>query len=192
MGVTWNLSWIERTQRAQRRMSGWLGKVAAGILCLAGATSCLLQVAVIGYSHQYEVVLGEGITGGLVFILAAAASLAFLPTLANSITKQVVVVVVLLVSCTMASLLSVLSTLRLLAVPHDIYYIHYGLVSLMCNLYSGLLACGLIAGLASLTLLTVTCLGLPFCTTHNQVSPLGQKKEEKVAPAKSAKNGGWR
>lgn len=105
---------------------------------------------------------------------------------------QVVVVVVLLVSCTMASLLSVLSTLRLLAVPHDIYYIHYGLASLMCNLYSGLLACGLIAGLASLTLLTVTCLGLPFCTAHNQVSPLGQKKgrhEEKVAPTKSD---GWR
>ena len=43
----------------------------------------------IGYSHQYEVVLGEGITGGLVFILAAAASIAFLPTLVNSITKQV-------------------------------------------------------------------------------------------------------
>ena len=109
-----------------------------------------------------------------------------------SFCHQVVVVVVLLVSCTMASLLSVLSTLRLLAVPHDIYYIHYGLVSLMCNLYSGLLACGLIAGLASLTLLTVTCLGLPFCTTHNQVSPLGQKKDEKVAPAKIANNGGWR
>ena len=108
---------------------------------------------------------------------------------------QVLLVVVLLVSCTMASLLSVLSTLRLLAVPHDIYYIHYGLASLMCNLYSGLLACGLIAGLASLTLLTVTCLGLPFCTAHNQVSPLGQKKgrhEEKVAPTKSANNGEWR
>ena len=59
---------------------------------------------------------------------------------------QVVVVVVLLVSCTMASLLSVLSTLRLLAVPHDIYYVHYGLASLMCNLYSSLLACGLLAG----------------------------------------------
>ena len=165
----------------------------------------------IGYSHQYEVVLGEGITGGLVFLMAAAASLAFLPTLGNSVTKQVdlfgngmgiiflchqvVVVVVLLVSCTMASLLSVLSTLRLLAVPHDIYYIHYGLASLMCSLYSGLLACGLIAGLASLTLLTVTCLGLPFCTAHNQVSPLGQKKgrhEEKVAPTKSANNGEWR
>ena len=48
-----------------------------------------VKVAVIGYSHQYEVVLGEGITGGLVFILAAAASIAFLPTLVNSITKQV-------------------------------------------------------------------------------------------------------
>ena len=43
----------------------------------------------IGYSHQYEVVLGEGITGGLVFLMAAAASLAFLPTLGNSVTKQV-------------------------------------------------------------------------------------------------------
>ena len=43
----------------------------------------------IGYSHEYEVVLGEGITGGLVFLMAAAASLAFLPTLANSVTKQV-------------------------------------------------------------------------------------------------------
>ena len=109
---------------------------------------------------------------------------------------QVVVVVILLVSCTMASLLSVLSTLRLLAVPHDIYYIHYGLASLMCSLYSGLLACGLIAGLASLTLLTVTCLGLPFCTTHNQVGPLGQKKEGqdgKVGASGSANNnGGWR
>ena len=167
----------------------------------------------IGYSHEYEVVLGEGITGGLVFLMAAAASLAFLPTLANSVTKQVdfleigtdgcrilcnqvVVVVVLLVSCTMASLLSVLSTLRMLAVPHDIYYIHYGLVSLMCNLYSGLLACGLIAGLASLTLLTVTCLGLPFCTTHNnQVGPMGRNKEgqdQKVAATRSANNGGWR
>ena len=48
-------------------------------------------------------------------------------------------------------------------VPHDIYYAHYGLASLMCNLYSGLLACGLVAGLASLTLLTATCLGLPAC-----------------------------
>ena len=43
----------------------------------------------IGYSHQYEVVLGEGITGGLVFLMAAAASIAFLPTLINSVTKQV-------------------------------------------------------------------------------------------------------
>merc|ERR1712037_333179 len=94
---------------------------------LVEISSFIQQVAVIGYSHQYEVVLGEGITGGLVFLMAAAASLAFLPTLGNSVTKQVVVVVVLLVSCTMASLLSVLSTLRLLAVPHDIYYIHYGL-----------------------------------------------------------------
>ena len=64
--------------------------------------------------------------------------------------------VVLLVSCTMASLLSVLSTLRLLAVRHDIYYVHYGLASLMCNIYSGLLACGLVAGMASPTLLTAT------------------------------------
>jgi len=175
----------------------WLGKVAAGILGLAGAASCLLQVGVIGYSHQYEVVLGEGITGGLVFLMAAAASLAFAPTLANSVTKQVAVVVVLLVSCTMASLLSVLSTLRLLAVPHDIYYIHYGLASLMCNLYSGLLACGLMAGLASLTLLTVTCLALPFCTTHNQVGPLGQKKEGQdgkggATGSANNNNGGWR
>ena len=47
---------------------------------------------------------------------------------------QVVVMVVLLVSCTMACLLSVLSTLRLLAVPHDIYYVHYGLAFLMWRL----------------------------------------------------------
>ena len=109
---------------------------------------------------------------------------------------QVLLVVVLLVSCTMASLLSVLSTLRLMAVPHDIYYIHYGLASLMCNLYSGLLACGIIAGLTSLTLLTVSCLGLPFCAAHNQVGPVaGQRNEgqdDKVDTARNHNNGGWR
>ena len=47
------------------------------------------QVAVIGYSQEYEVVLGEGITGGLVFLMAAAAFLAFAPQLSNSVTKQV-------------------------------------------------------------------------------------------------------
>ena len=43
----------------------------------------------IGYSHEYEVVLGEGITGGLVFLMAAAAFLAFAPQLSTSVTKQV-------------------------------------------------------------------------------------------------------
>ena len=109
---------------------------------------------------------------------------------------QVLLVVVLLVSCTMASLLSVLSTLRLMAVPHDIYYIHYGLASLMCNLYSGLLACGIIAGLASLTLLTVSCLGLPFCAAHNQVGPVtGQRNEgqdDKVDTTRNHNKDGWR
>ena len=109
---------------------------------------------------------------------------------------QVLLVVVLLVSGTMASLLSVLSTLRLMAVPHDIYYVHYGLASLMCNLYSGLLACGIIAGLTSLTLLTVSCLGLPFCAAHNQVGPVaGQRNEgqdDKVDTARNHNNGGWR
>ena len=109
---------------------------------------------------------------------------------------QVLLVVVLLVSGTMASLLSVLSTLRLMAVPHDIYYIHYGLASLMCNLYSGLLACGIIAGLTSLTLLTVSCLGLPFCAAHNQVGPVaGQRNEgqdDKVDTARNHNNEGWR
>ena len=109
---------------------------------------------------------------------------------------QVVVVVVLLVSCTMASLLSVLSTLRLLAVPHDIYYVHYGLASLMCNLYSSLLASGLLAGLASLTLLTATCLRLPACVSHNQVGPQGQQAEKgqdgSSVPIRNTNHGGWR
>ena len=109
---------------------------------------------------------------------------------------QVVVVVVLLVSCTMASLLSVLSTLRLLGVPHDIYYVHYGLASLMCNLYSSLLACGLLAGLASLTLLTATCLRLPACVSHNQVGPQGEQAEKGQdsgsVQIRNTNNGGWR
>ena len=104
---------------------------------------------------------------------------------------QVVVVVVLLVSCTMASLLSVLSTLRLLAVPHDIYYVHYGLASLMCNLYSSLLACGLLAGLASLTLLTATCLRLPACVSQNQVGPQGEQAE-KGQDGSNVQTDGWR
>ena len=102
-----------------------------------------------------------------------------------------VVVVVLLVSCTMASLLSVLSTLCLLGVPHDIYYVHYGLASRMCNLYSSLLACGLLAGLASLTLLTATCLRLPVCVSHNQVGPQGEQAEKRQ-DGSNVQTGGWR
>ena len=45
------------------------------------------QVAVIGYSQEYEVVLGEGITGGLVFLTAPGAFLAFASKLSNSVTK---------------------------------------------------------------------------------------------------------
>ena len=41
--MTWNFSGIKRAL-CTPRMSGWLGKVVAGILGLAGATSCLLQV----------------------------------------------------------------------------------------------------------------------------------------------------
>ena len=41
--MTWNFSGIKRAL-CTPRMSGWLGKVVAGILGIAGATSCLLQV----------------------------------------------------------------------------------------------------------------------------------------------------
>ena len=63
--MTWNIGEIQRTQGTPR-MAGWLGKVAAGILGLAGATSCLLQVlspyfqmsfneGLVSYNYQCEV-----------------------------------------------------------------------------------------------------------------------------------------
>ena len=152
-----------------------LPRLLALLLLLVGATSLLVQVVVIGYSHQwvppplssrYEVVLGEGITGGLVFLLAATATLAFLPALGSSTSRQAVVVVALVVACTMAAALATLSTLRVVAVHHDPYYLHHGLTGVMVGLYSTLLLCGLLAGIASLTLLTLTCLLLPLCTSH--------------------------
>ena len=111
-------------------------------------------------------VLGEGITGGLVFLLAAAATLAFLPSLGGSTSRQAVVVVALVAACTMAAALAILSTLRVVAVHHDPYYLHHGLTAVMLGLYSALLACGILAGLASLTLLTITCLLLPLCSSR--------------------------
>ena len=106
-------------------------------------------------SCRYEVTLGEGITGGLVFLLAGAASAAFLPSVTRSRTRQVLLrllvllllqvlillllfllllqvllLLLLLVSGVMSCTLVILSGLRLLSIQHDLYYLHYGLVGL--------------------------------------------------------------
>jgi len=144
-----------------------MGRVVGGLLILSGIVSILTQIIVIGYSHEYEVMLGEGITGGIMFLVAGAAGIAAIKGMQHSRAKQVLLLVVLLVSLLMSGVLVVLSGLHLLALPHDLTYLHHGELSLLQGLYSTLTGAGVLAGLSTLILLIMVCLSLPHWA-HNK------------------------